>query len=224
MELLLNLLWLALALVALGSCWRVSRYSGRSSQSRAFVLTGCLLALMFPVVSASDDLAAMRTEMEERSSSDPSVKKSTASRMQVWGSDSPPFAAAVRVSLIQPERDPREQVPEYCCGSSRQALSVTTGSRAPPYRESFALGALSQAARFSQPGLNAAIPARGVVKMEMQRIHPQTSAVRYGLRSLICEIPLRTASGPRRFPREMAQTMCPRTCALLRQSVLVQDI
>ena len=61
MELLLNLLWLALAFVALGVCRRVSRWSGKSNRSRAFVLTCCLLALVFPVVSASDDLNALRT-------------------------------------------------------------------------------------------------------------------------------------------------------------------
>ena len=132
MELLLNLLWLALALVALGNCSRVSRWSGKSNRSRAFVLTGCLLALVFPVVSASDDLSALRTEMEARNCSDPSVKKSTSLHLPILGNDDPRFATAGRVGLVAPEWDSREQISEYCCGPFQQALAVITGSRAPP--------------------------------------------------------------------------------------------
>jgi hypothetical protein len=139
MELLLNLLWLALALVALGSCYRVSRWSGKSNRSRAFVLTGCLLAFVFPVVSASDDLNALRTEKEEGKSSDPSVKKSTPHHLAILGDDTPRFAAAGRVGLVPPERDSREQISEYSCSPSQQAVATTTGSRAPPYLESFDL-------------------------------------------------------------------------------------
>jgi hypothetical protein len=72
MELLLNLLWLTLALPAI---WMWCRQSvcgkdlGRFDRIRPFVLFGCLLMLLFPVVSATDDLHAMRQEMEESSPS-----------------------------------------------------------------------------------------------------------------------------------------------------------
>jgi|SRR3984957_2490682 len=70
MELLLNLFWLALALPA---AWLLKKtiQSGPAQGSpaigllRSAVLLACVLTLLFPVVSASDDLHAMRPEIEE---------------------------------------------------------------------------------------------------------------------------------------------------------------
>jgi hypothetical protein len=73
MELLLNLCWLSLLLPA-WLLWRqrtASTGSGSSAGSLAgrplvFVCAlGCALVLLFPVISATDDLHAMRPEMEE---------------------------------------------------------------------------------------------------------------------------------------------------------------
>ncbi len=65
MELLLNLFWVLLAALVL--C-RWSR--GRNHlRSRAHLIALiCLLALLFPVISATDDLHAMRPEMEDSAS------------------------------------------------------------------------------------------------------------------------------------------------------------
>lgn len=66
MELLLNLAWLLLALPA---CWLWhARIRGRVRQFSPFqfLLTlGCMLVVLFPVISATDDLCAMRAEFEE---------------------------------------------------------------------------------------------------------------------------------------------------------------
>ena len=66
MELFLNLCWLALLLPAY-LLWQQKTSSARSGRtSFAFLCTlGCVLVLLFPVISASDDLHAMRPEMEE---------------------------------------------------------------------------------------------------------------------------------------------------------------
>jgi len=67
MELLLNLLWLLLVLPAFW-LWRISRNdsSHRKFSSLQCVLTlTCVLVILFPVISATDDLHAMRAEMEE---------------------------------------------------------------------------------------------------------------------------------------------------------------
>ena len=70
MELLLNLFWLLLAMPAF---W-LWHYSRSAPQRRAldalqcFLALGCLLVILFPVVSASDDLRTMRAVMEESSS------------------------------------------------------------------------------------------------------------------------------------------------------------
>jgi len=67
MELLLNLAWLLLALPAYW-LWRGSRtrHAGNLLRSLQCVIAlGCLLVMLFPVISATDDLIAARTEMEE---------------------------------------------------------------------------------------------------------------------------------------------------------------
>ena len=73
MELFLNLCWLSLLLPAY-LLWR-RRASSTGSGNRAGALVaspfvfvcvlGCAFVLLFPVISASDDLHAMRPEMEE---------------------------------------------------------------------------------------------------------------------------------------------------------------
>src|ERR1700687_6291847 len=73
MECFLNLCWLSLLLPA-WLLWRQRTSStgsanpGRSPAGRPLVFIcalGCALILLFPVISASDDLHAMRPEMEE---------------------------------------------------------------------------------------------------------------------------------------------------------------
>src|SRR5579864_82229 len=65
MELLLNLTWLLLAFPAYW-LWRAHRTTQKSSL-QCLLSLGCLLVVLFPVISATDDLQAMRTEMEESS-------------------------------------------------------------------------------------------------------------------------------------------------------------
>jgi len=70
MELFLNLCWLSLLLPAF-LLWRQRAGSDRALRGlslRPLVFLGalgCALILLFPVISASDDLHAMRPEMEE---------------------------------------------------------------------------------------------------------------------------------------------------------------
>jgi hypothetical protein len=69
MELLLNLAWLLLVLPGYW-LWRRSAHSraARHVNARQCLLAlGCVLVLLFPVISATDDLHAMRAEMEESS-------------------------------------------------------------------------------------------------------------------------------------------------------------
>ena len=80
MELLLNLAWLLLALPAYW-LWYDARDAGtnRRLAARQCVFSlACVLVLLFPIISATDDLRAMRAEMEESSSTKRSVcQKST---------------------------------------------------------------------------------------------------------------------------------------------------
>lgn len=65
MELLLNLAWLLLAMPAYWLWRRPDKHPASSLQ--CLLTLGCALVLLFPVVSATDDLHAMRPEMEESS-------------------------------------------------------------------------------------------------------------------------------------------------------------
>jgi hypothetical protein len=83
MELLLNIIWLALAVPALwmwrqkAKCVQHPQWLGRY---RPFILLGCALLLLFPVVSATDDLNAMRPEMEDSNPSTRPFKHSAGAR------------------------------------------------------------------------------------------------------------------------------------------------
>jgi len=79
MELLLNLAWLLLALPAYW-LWRGSRYArtGRRLTALQCLLSlACMLVILFPVVSATDDLHVMRAEMEESPLSKRSICQKT---------------------------------------------------------------------------------------------------------------------------------------------------
>jgi len=68
MELLLNLSWLVFALVAVGLWWH-ARSEQCCNRLPQLVVLSCVLILLFPVVSVTDDLHPIRPEMEESSPS-----------------------------------------------------------------------------------------------------------------------------------------------------------
>jgi hypothetical protein len=70
MELLLNLIWISLAVLAVFSFRRGRRASGQSargSQRKALLALACGVVLLFPVISASDDLHPAQAVMEDAS-------------------------------------------------------------------------------------------------------------------------------------------------------------
>src|SRR5579864_2631847 len=67
MELLLNICWLLLALAAVLGWRQHSQCARRRSPIVCLLALSCALILLFPIISESDDLHAMRQEMEESS-------------------------------------------------------------------------------------------------------------------------------------------------------------
>ena len=97
MEFLLNLAWLLLALPAY-LLWRDSRtaHDGRRFASLQILLAlGCMIVILFPVISATDDLRAMRTEMEESPASKRSVCQKSGEKPSAAKWRSPPLVASV---------------------------------------------------------------------------------------------------------------------------------
>ena len=134
MELLLNLLWLMLALPAF-LIWRrqsgCAQSSDKQCHSRAFVLLVCLLALLFPVVSASDDLHPISAEIEESGPSKRVVRHSQGFSSPAYSHDSG-VARLAHVPSFRPEVGVRGTISEYQPIHAEQALVSTINDRAPP--------------------------------------------------------------------------------------------
>jgi len=134
MELLLNLLWLMLALPAF-LIWRHQSACARSSDkrchTRAFVLLVCLLALLFPVVSASDDLHPISAEIEESGPSKRVVRHSQGFNSTVYSHDSG-AARLAHVPSFRPENEACGTISEYLPVHAEQGPVSTINDRAPP--------------------------------------------------------------------------------------------
>ena len=136
MELILNLFWLMLALPAywlwrrVGSAQAAARFSSRS----CLLALGCILILLFPVVSATDDLHAMRPEIEESSPSKRSLRQVSSDRGSRWVHDSsaPPLAVIAAAFLLPPEVC-FTLIPARATPSALSAPPSTCSTRAPPF-------------------------------------------------------------------------------------------
>jgi hypothetical protein len=135
MELLLNLAWMLLALPAYW-LWRRDaevRKARWVSSLQCLLALGCVLVLLFPVISASDDLHAMRAEMEDSSISKRTVRQAGSEKNSAWVNrlQGPPAVVASAVRLVAPEvglldvSDP--------CVSPLARPCVFHGGRAPPF-------------------------------------------------------------------------------------------
>ena len=86
MELLLNLAWILLAVPAYW-LWRRdlgARPARRVSGLQCLLALGCALVLLFPVISATDDLHAMRAEMEDSAISKRAVRQAGSEKASSW--------------------------------------------------------------------------------------------------------------------------------------------
>src|ERR1700733_8628414 len=131
MELLLNLAWLLLALPAYG-LWRRGTGARGVNSLQCLLALGCALVLLFPVISASDDLHAMRAEMEESSSSKRTVRQAGTDKHSAWVNrlQGPPALVADAVRPPVPE-DALLEVFVSCLTPLARPCDLHAG-RAPP--------------------------------------------------------------------------------------------
>jgi hypothetical protein len=131
MELTLNLAWLFLALPAYW-LWRGSgTHVGRRFTSLQCLLAlGCMLVVLFPVVSATDDLRAMRAEMEESPSGKRTIRQAGNNKASALTSQSPPALAESRRFLIV-QAESWQPLPALHF-SAPAAPAIERASRAPP--------------------------------------------------------------------------------------------
>ena len=103
MELLLNLAWLLLALPAYW-LWRRSSATRRISSLECLLALGCVLVLLFPVISVTDDLHAMRAEMEDSAASKRAVRHAGSDKSSAWVNRlHPPVPVTNAILLGAPE-------------------------------------------------------------------------------------------------------------------------
>src|ERR1700733_5959984 len=135
MELLLNLAWMLLALPAYW-LWRRdagSRAARGVNAPQCVLALGCVLVLLFPVISASDDLHAMRAEMEDSAISKRTVRQGGSDKNSAWVNrlQAPPAAVASAEWLVSPEAGRLEVAVTRLSPVGR--LCVFDAGRAPPF-------------------------------------------------------------------------------------------
>jgi hypothetical protein len=133
MELLLNLAWLFLALPAYG-LWHASRTpqaSRKFSSLQCLLALACLLVVLFPVVSATDDLRAMRAEMEESPSSKRTIRQASSEKASSPKLQSPPALAGATNGLCIVNDEDWHQLPAQDL-SVPAPPAITHAGRAPP--------------------------------------------------------------------------------------------
>jgi hypothetical protein len=132
MELLLNLAWLLLAAPAFW-LWRNSKtapLSRRFNTLQCLLALGCTLVILFPVVSATDDLRAMRSEMEESPASKKTIRAASNDKTSSWKWQSPPALLAASLSLIVSDQGSHPLPVAGLLGPTSPAIERAT--RAPP--------------------------------------------------------------------------------------------
>src|SRR5271165_1520828 len=105
MELLLNLTWLLLLLPAYW-LWRRganARAAHRVTALQCLLALGCAVVLLLPVISATDDLHAMRAEMEE-SASKRAVRQTGSEKHSAWVNRLQGPPALLASTVIEPAR------------------------------------------------------------------------------------------------------------------------
>ena len=132
MELLLNLAWLFLAVPAFW-LWQGSRTSSlvrKVTALQCVLALGCMLVILFPVVSATDDLRAMRNEMEESPASKRTIRLASNDKALAWRWQNPPALAATAKSMAI-GRQSWQPLPTLLL-SAPAVPAIEQASRAPP--------------------------------------------------------------------------------------------
>jgi hypothetical protein len=133
MELLLNLAWLLLALPAFW-LWRGSKSTivGRRFTALQCILAlVCMLVILFPVVSATDDLCAMRNETEESPSTKRTARLASHDKVSASKWQSPPALVTAAICLMVSDKAWRPWL------DSRLSLptspAIKQAARGPPF-------------------------------------------------------------------------------------------
>jgi hypothetical protein len=135
MELLLNLAWLLLAMPAYWF-WHKTKPAKTERSFRplhAVLALGCALVILFPLISATDDLHVIGTEIEEPSASKRSIRQGNAERLSVLNSSLHLHAALPRSSESQGFEVQRADLAPAVRPLFLAGRSIVRAGRAPPH-------------------------------------------------------------------------------------------
>ena len=116
--------------------WRRAADTGserRHSSLQCLLALGCMLVLLFPVISATDDVHAMRAEMEDSAVSKRAVRQAGSEKNSAWLNrlQSPPARVSSAGWLAAPEVSLHDFVAAVRPLPARPSLSHA--GRAPPF-------------------------------------------------------------------------------------------
>lgn len=131
MELLLNLAWLLLVLPAYW-LWRGRKSARGFSSLQCLLALGCLLVILFPVISATDDLCAMKAEMEESPSSERIFRHASGDKTGLLNAAVHSHAALASSAGFYCTSDESWLLVSIPCLSTPAAPAFEAASRAPP--------------------------------------------------------------------------------------------
>ena len=132
MELLLNLCWLLLTAPAL-YCWVRRRNHVESRPYIIIIALTCLLTLLFPVISASDDLHAMRQEMEDSTATKRALKQAGIDKTSSQSPFSDPPAQLTSTVAVPPCGERCGNVVNVRLLDSSTIVSGVETVRGPPF-------------------------------------------------------------------------------------------
>jgi len=161
MELLLNLVWLLLALSATVAGWMAGSARGVRRWRRS-LLVACISLLIFPVLSASDDLHALAAECEDSTVSNPGSAKHAKFRGSNCQNDVLPLSGANATDLVPPSDESNSQVRGVTSQLPMQRSARPMACRPPPC--SSPLDLVASATVATQHGLGATYPSSNGVE------------------------------------------------------------
>lgn len=135
MELLLNLAWLLLAMPAYWF-WHKTRPAHTNRNFRplhAVLALGCALVILFPVISATDDLHVIGTDIEEPSASKRGIRQGDSNRSGVWKAHLQVHSALLAASEPQTFGVQRADLQLGAPLLLLTGRTLLRASRAPPY-------------------------------------------------------------------------------------------
>src|SRR5258708_6656645 len=156
MELLLNIVWLFLALNVMAAGWMAGT-AGGVTRLRRFLLAGCISLLIFPIVSVSDDLRSLATECEDSSVRTPGSPKHATLQGPNCAVEAMAWWGAIADDLKPPSDESWKQASKCACQLPMQGSARPMACRPPPGSNPLVLVASAKVA--TQHRLGAASPS-----------------------------------------------------------------